>query len=109
MGQYYELLKSTVRDPKEKLQSFVDNAHNYLTEFIEEFIEAVFVVIIMYLVVGKTLKEIPKLWKDILKYSLLLGTVNTVVDIFDHETHQRIKEGMKSSIGTAMFRTIALR
>lgn len=109
MGQYYDLLKSTVRDPKEKLQSFVDNSQNYFREFIEEFIEAVFVVIIMYAVVGKTMKEMIASWKDILKYSLALGTVNTVVDIFDHETHQRIKEGMKSSIGTAMFRSIALR
>lgn len=109
MGQYYHILKSTARDPKGKVQIFLDNYHEYFTEFLEEFTEALFVVLVMYAVIGKSIKETMALWKDILKWSLLLGTVNTIFNIVDHETHQRIKEGMKSSIGMAMFRSITLR
>ncbi len=69
-------------------------------EFLTESIEA-FVIILMFQVLTEDHVDATSLLR-ILKISVLVGGLATVTFALDEESHSKIKDGMKTSIGASI-------
>lgn len=69
-------------------------------EFLTETIEA-FVIILLFQVLSENNVSAKSLLKT-LKISMLVGGLTTVTFVIDQDSHGKIKDGMKTSIGASV-------
>lgn len=75
-----------------------------LKDFIRESIEAFVFILVIFMISDKTVDKESIL--RILKISLVLGMVNVGLALFDEESHAKVKDGMKSSLGNTMLASV---
>lgn len=69
-------------------------------EFVTETIEA-FVIILLFQVLSESNLDAKAMFKT-LKISMLVGGLTTVTFALDEESHGKIKDGMKTSMGASI-------
>ena len=70
-------------------------------EFLKETLEGFALLVVIFSVTDKPMNK-KQTWFRIAKISVLLGAVNASMSYFDEESHGKIKEGMKASLGNTM-------
>jgi hypothetical protein len=71
-------------------------------EFLTETLEALAYIYVILIITEKTVE-----WKLVLKVSVFLGIVQTVLMYVDEEARLKVKDGMKSTIGqSAVMRVV---
>lgn len=78
-----------------------------IQEFLKEFVEGFVLLTVIFAIMDKPLDQ--KTWLRITKISLLLGGVNTLMAWLDQDSHEKIKQGMKSSVGNTMMAAAFMR
>lgn len=71
-----------------------------LKDFIRESIEAFVLILVISMISDKTVDKESIL--RITKISLVLGVVNVCLALYDEESHTKVKDSMKSSLGNTM-------
>jgi len=77
-------------------------------EFLKETLEGFALIVVIFSVTDKPMHT-KKTWFRIAKISVLLGAVNAAMSYFDEESHGKIKEGMKASLGNTMLASVVGR
>lgn len=75
-----------------------------LKDFIRESIEAFVLILVIFMISDKSVDAESIL--RITKISLVLGVVNVGLALFDEESHAKVKDGMKSSLGNTMLASV---
>jgi glycerol uptake facilitator-like aquaporin len=75
-----------------------------LKDFIRESIEAFVLILVIFMISDKAVDTESLL--RITKISLVLGVVNVGLALFDVESHAKVKDGMKSSLGNTMLASV---
>lgn len=76
------------------------NRQELFEEFLKETLEGFVLITVIFTIMEKPLTK--ETLTRIAKISVLLGIVNTVMAWVDQESHEKIKQGMKSQVGTTM-------
>ena len=77
-----------------------DSKRELLRELFKETLEGFFLLLVIFTITDKPWNQ-ETFWR-LTKISLLLGAVNTGMAFFDEESHVKVKEGMKASLGNTM-------
>lgn len=82
-------------------------------DFLKEFVEGITIVTMMFFISGKVEQldknGLRKTLGQILTMSLVLALLNSLLAVLDQESHLKIKEGMKASVGGTMLAVMARR
>ena len=76
-----------------------------LKDFIRESLESFVLILVIFMISDKTIDSESML--KITKISLLLGTVNVGLALFDQESHAKVKEGIKNTLGSTMLASVS--
>ena len=74
-------------------------------EFLKETLEGFALLVVIFSVTDKPMNK-KQTWFRIAKISVLLGAVNAGMSYFDEESHGKMKEGMKASLGNTMLASV---
>lgn len=76
--------------------SMVSASQIYL-KFRQELIEAFLLVLIIHVVADRTIQ-----WQKMLRITLVLAVIITVLELYDPELQQKVKEGVRFSAGSSV-------
>jgi hypothetical protein len=77
-----------------------DSKRELLTEVFKETLEGFFLILVIFMIMDKPWNK-AIFWR-LIKISLLIGAVNLGMALFDESGYVKVREGMKTSLGTMM-------
>ena len=94
---------STSQTPKQSSQQTTQKQlHRNLKPFIRQFVhEVVEIAIFLYIISMVTDKQLS--WSKLARISIVIGLLQTAIELFDHDRHTKIKDGMLFSVGSSVF------